>query len=162
MSKVIERTGDLLECTGEGHYICHQTNCLRIGRGAGLSVAIFEKFPCADTYKNRTVPSTPGTIDVFLDPSTETHIVNMYGQNHWEPRAETEETREAWFAECLKALEASIMSGKTWKPIHIYFPKLIGCGLAAGNWDHYRKMIFDWAETSNYPNLSVSIVEKVT
>jgi hypothetical protein len=143
--------GDLFDYSGPGVYLCHQTNCRRQGKGAGLAVKMFERYPCADTYVNRTQPSKPGTNEIFHDGASKTTVVNMNGQDSWRPYAESQEQREKWFQECLDSLIVPAGS-------KVYFPHMIGCGLARGDWNKYMKMIAAWAQA--YERIRVTIVSK--
>lgn len=72
-------------------YIAHQCNC-RTTHSAGIAKAIFDKFPWANTYKNRknirisTVhdkivgQSDLGSIDVLGNGIDERFIINLYCQ----------------------------------------------------------------------------------
>ncbi len=130
--------GDILEAKEQ--FLAHQTNCTT-SYARGLASQIFKKFPEADIYKKRKNikdHSKPGTITVIG------RIINMNGQySPGRPRgSDTAEKRELYFTQCL----AEILKIKDIESIA--FPFTIGCGLAGGNWDHYLKMIEDFAEGS--------------
>ena len=149
---LVEVEGDLLEAKEK--YIVHQTNC-RSSTGRGLAKAMFTKFPFANCYANR--PKTwkkrhaqPGTIDIRR--GSKKIIVNLFGQDvpgklEWKPyvygkltRDETQKIRGKWFLEGLRALTDIV------KESSVAFPHQIGCGLAGGNWKHYRKHIENFAK----------------
>ena len=64
---------------------------------------------------------------------------------------ETEEIREMAFKKCLNEMDRLIP-----QEANIYFPEMIGCRLAGGNWDNYKKMIKKFAENRN-----VTIVQQM-
>ena len=70
---------------------------------------------------------------------------------------ETEEIREMAFKKCLNEMDRLIP-----QEAKIYFPEMIGCRLAGGNWvlygnwDNYKKMIEKFAENRN-----VTIVQQM-
>ncbi len=142
MSRLVEVTGDLLEENTQ--YIAHQCNCVT-NYGKGLSAALFRRFPWADTYSDRNMPSVPGTIEVFGDGQSQRYVINMYSQyNPGRPKRfdDTFEQRQRWFAECLTQISA--ISGI----YEVAFPYLIGCGLAGGNWNDYYRLLTKWADTA--------------
>lgn len=68
---------------------------------------------------------------------------------------ETFESRELWFATCLDALGKHV---DTLDAPVIAFPHGIGCGLAGGDWSHYKKMIEAFA--LSHPHARVITVRK--
>lgn len=143
--------GDLL--LAEDDYIAHQCNCVSKG-SAGLAYYIFQKYPYANIYEQRTEPSTPGTIHIAKG---ERNIINMFGQyypgglNYPDSKKDGIKARESYFYSCLQEI-AKIPDLKT-----LGLPYLIGCGIAQGNWDNYYKMIVDFAD--NNKNIGVTIYE---
>ena len=137
------REGDLLTC--DATYIVHQTNCVT-ECGKGLSKALFEKFPHANVYAQRTTRSVPGTVVILGDGETERFVVNLMGQVFpgGPKEYESKEKRERWFCSGLERLASVIL--KTPQDTTIAFPFRIGCGLAKGGWKRYKKMIDQFAD----------------
>ena len=133
--------GDLLKADEE--YIVHQVNS-KTTKGAGLSAAVFKKFPYADVYKDGT-RRIPGEIIIRKD------IINLVGQDTpGKPKKnETAKKREKWFEEGLEKIE-EIPDLES-----VAFPYGIGSGLAGGNWENYQKMINKFAKSN--PDIKVVI-----
>lgn len=131
--------GDLLE--SDAQYICHQCNCISKD-AAGLAYTLFNRFPYANIYKDRTVSDVPGTIKIRGNGEDQRYIINMLAQFY--PgrigyEKDSKESRETYFKSCLDQI-SQLDNLKS-----IAFPWLIGCGIAGGDWEHYYKMIFDFA-----------------
>lgn len=144
--KIIE--GDLLKA--KEYHIAQQCNCVTV-RSHGLSKSIANKWPDADIYAKRKsikgrncaiTRSIPGTIQkcnaknkviicMFAQycPGKVGHYSRVYGSN------ETSEDRQKWFLECLNMIDNDDSINE------VAMPYLIGCGLAGGNWDVYKKML---------------------
>lgn len=123
-------------------YICHQCNCVSDGGGAGLAVAIFNKWPYADVYTGQSRRS-PGTIEIRGNGKDQRFVIALYGQYY--PGSsqypnDAHAIREKWFQACLDKM-LQIPNIKS-----IAFPWRIGCGIAGGNWETYLKMIEDFSE----------------
>ncbi len=131
--------------------IAHQCNCTS-KTGKGLYIDIIKKFPHADIYKTREKDSIPGTIKLTGNEKGKTKIIAMFAQLFpGKPSVkETSKMREQWFVECLNKM-SKIKNLKS-----IAFPYHIGCGLAQGNWNNYKKLIENFA--SQNPNTQVYIV----
>ena len=136
-------TGDLLEA--EAEYIVHQTNCVTDGRAAGLAAAIFDKYPWADIYSNRTEYGEPGTISTHnVDPSQGyPTVINLNGQFFpGRPRHlggfDSAKDRLSYF-------HSGLLSIGDLDPKSVAFPYKIGCGLAGGDWPAYLKMLNDFS-----------------
>lgn len=148
--KVIE--GNLLDSPEQ--YIAHQCNCLT-QRSAGTAKRIFDKFPYANIYKDRTEPDTMEEIIISGNGDDERYVINMLAQYYpgvtKYPQSDRDgiETRKRAFKTCLHKISqiANLQS--------IAFPYKIGCNLAGGKWEVYRKMIKTFAEEN--PNVSVRI-----
>ena len=159
--------GDLLESNCD--IIVHQTNCLTL-RPHGLAETLFKKYPYANVYTIRKPNKPgqnlcttqdrdePGTIKI-CEPENENKILfqpivcNLFGQfSPGKPgkyynylREDTKELREEWFKDGLNKLVKYIeLNFKDKKIKTIGFPYQIGCGLAAGDWISYKKMISDF------------------
>lgn len=129
--------------------IAQQCYCdASIKKSAGLAKEISEKFPYADFYSKRKRDSAPGTIEV-VGGKGKRWICAMYAQ--FKPgKNKDSEKREKWFKSCLLKI-SKIKSLK-----EIAFPYKIGCGLAGGDWDFYRRQIEKFA--SCYTTIKVYIV----
>lgn len=127
-------SGDLL--AAEEQYICHQCNCVTT-HGKYLSASLFERFPYADIYSNRTSHGEPGNIIIRGDPDRRWVIALLaqYYPGRSRYASDTAELREGWFRECL--IKVSQLPGLR----SLAFPYGIGCGAAGGNWHHYYEMI---------------------
>ncbi len=127
------KNADLLNFTEQ--YAAHQCNCVSTD-AKGIARYIFQKFPNADTYKNRPTPSIPGNIDICGN------IINMYAQYYPTVAKYTNDSNDKriiWFKQCLVKISQI-------NNIHsIAIPYNIGCGLAGGNWNIYYSMIEEFA-----------------
>jgi len=147
--------GDLLE--SECTIIAHQCNC-KTQSSAGLSKAIFTKFPYSDAYSERTNPDTPGTIDIRGNGQDKRYVANMFAQYYpsfpkW--KNDTAELRKQWFRKCLDYIsgfiqENYIIPESLTENVSVGFPYLIGCGLAGGKWKDYENILKDWSKTSQF------------
>lgn len=138
--------GDIFEQSG---VLVHQTNTVSVGRAAGLAKEVFARFPSSNEYVEQAV-RTPGTVRVFdvsdCDAPT-TAVVNLYGQVHPgkpKPGGDDAPQRVQFFVSALEALKVEAEQRRFTR---ILFPHTIGCGLAGGDWDVYRQMIFEFART---------------
>ena len=181
--------GDLLFLTCDSNYIIiQQCNCLTV-TSHGLSQSITDKYPEANIYslrrridnRNIAIPSdrgVPGTYVVTKINKTSTMTVqknNMYVgalMGQWRPGKigsryhniypesdppETSKQREIWFEQSLVDLEKYL---KDFGILAVAFPYMIGCGLAGGNWENYKRMIEQFAQRNK--DISVHIVKKST
>jgi O-acetyl-ADP-ribose deacetylase (regulator of RNase III) len=130
--------GNILEA--DEQYIVHQTNCLT-HKGLGLSKAIFTAFPHADVYSDGTI-RRPGTILVRGDGKTQRFVINLFGQRRpgRATASEPASVREQWFRDGLNDINK--LEGLT----SIAFPYGVGCGLAGGSWNHYEKILNEFAD----------------
>jgi len=136
--------GDIF--TTGAQYIAHQTNSKTKGSAAGIAKLIFEKYPYADTYKERVEDSIPGTIDVFGDCLFYRGIINMNAQyypgkvNVNAYSYDTAKNRKMWFHQCLMLI-SEIPNFKS-----IAFPDHIACNLAGGDWEWYENKLNKFAD----------------
>ncbi len=142
--KQMEVKEDIL--TFDVQYIAHQCNCLST-KSLGLARLIFDKYPHSNVYTKNT-PRTPGEIIVVGQ------VINMFAQ-YWpgSPAVtnsnDTSKDRLIWFKMCLDKIKN--IDGIS----SIAFPYKIGCGLARGNWVHYKQLIDDFAASNR--NIQVFI-----
>lgn len=145
-------TGNILE--SDAQYICHQCNCIATGNGAGLSFAMFDKYPYANIYGDRTERDKLGTIDIRGNGEDQRYIINILAQYYPGSAVypnDNPSIREAAFRECLCQIS------RIPNLVSIAFPYMIGCGLAGGNWDRYYQMIETFSE--NNPNVDVKVIQ---
>lgn len=134
--------GNLLNHNAQ--YIAHQCNCVSSGY-AGLAKAIFSTFPYADVYSNRTEPDILGTIKVCGNGKDQRYVINMFSQyfpgkcKYPDGSKDNPILRQESFKKCLDKI-SQIKNIES-----IAFPYEIGCGLAGGDWETYKKMIADFA-----------------
>jgi O-acetyl-ADP-ribose deacetylase (regulator of RNase III) len=115
-------------------YIAHQCNCVST-LSSGLAQSIFCKYPYANTY---TTKRTPGTISVHRN------VINMYAQIYPGKSKypnDTPDLRIQYFKSCLN--EISKLKGES-----IAFPYNIGCGLAGGDWQKYKQLIYEFSKNT--------------
>lgn len=143
-------SGDLLD--SKEKYIVHQTNCISTGSAGGIARLIFDKYPYADTYKNRIKDGKTGTIEIFGDGKDQRFIINSNSQFYpGYPKFPDSEfdglfARQRVFYKCLLQI-AKIQDLES-----IAFPFKIGCGLGGGDWEWYfgtLKHFADYVKTKN-------------
>ena len=138
MLNIIENQGDVLESDAE--IICHQTNCLGV-MGAGIALQIKNKYPLVyKKYKHYC--ERLGKNDAFgtaqfckIDDSR--YICNLFGQMHcnaYERQTDYEALNNA-VKEMLTKIKCNNVLVKK-----IAIPKLLGCGLAGGDWNIVKEI----------------------
>jgi O-acetyl-ADP-ribose deacetylase (regulator of RNase III) len=136
-------TGDLLEATEQ--YIAHQCNCLT-QNSAGTAKSIFDKFPYANTYANRTEPDKMGSIKILGNGQDQRFVINMFAQYYPGkskfPKSTLDGTavRLDCFYKCLLRV-ARLPDLES-----IAFPWRIGCNLGGGDWAAYLGTITNFAQ----------------
>ena len=142
MIEIVE--GDIVRATEQ--YICHQCNCVT-NRAAHLAAYVFQHFPYADIYKDRSFPhqpgpgGMPGDIVIRGNGSDQRLVVAMLGQYYPgkprfpESKRDGFEARQGYFAACLDKI-AEIPG-----LVSVAFPYQVGCGAAGGSWPAYLAMI---------------------
>lgn len=169
--KIIQ--GDILEATEE--FILQQCNCLTV-RAHGLSESLEKRFPHAGVYsrrrpvggRNLAVPedrATPGNALIFTGKP---NIICLFGQ--WRPGktgvsywnsypesvpSETKEQRLVWFISGLTQIGEYFTKAN--RSAQIAVPYRIGCGLAGGDWDLYRKALEEFE--LQYPIISLTVYQ---
>ena len=148
VAEVVVVNMDLLSsrCT----FIVHQTNC--VSRTAhGLARAVFERFPHADCYTNRTRDSWPGSVQVCGD-DRQRRVINLHGQFYpGRPQASGVDTtvrRLNYFVQGLEAIERHI-GLMPQNEISLAFPAEIGCGFGGGDWPTYEHAIREFADEAS-------------
>lgn len=131
--KIIQ--GDLLDATES--VICQQSNCITT-TGRGLYEKIAERYPWSDTYANRSCRSTPGSIEVNTKDGKS--VVHMFAQvfpgraKEGKNQGDGSLDRIRNFKKCLDEIDRLELGV-------VAMPYLIGCGLAGGEWEVYKKML---------------------
>lgn len=154
MSSCVELDGDLLNFPSK--YIAHQCNC-KSTNVSGLAKSIFEEFPWADITKFGPDVKKFESIDIRGNGQDERYVINMFSQIYpgkitEKSTSESDSSRKKAFLLCLKKI-LTIDDIES-----IAFPYRIGCGLAGGDWDFYRKSIYTFSKERD--NLEVFIVRK--
>lgn len=123
--------------------IIQQLNCVT-SYPKGLSKSIFDKWPDANIYKQRTSHSKPGTNHIIQSDKILVGLFSQYypGKSYY--TNDTYKMRLEWFKQCLDNLIIELNDCK-----EVAMPYLIGCGLAGGNWDKYLTIIKEWAMTNH-------------
>ena len=152
MLKIV--TGNILSSTEQ--YVAHQCNCVTTN-AAGLADIIFKKWSYADCYSIRWTNDKPGTIEVRGNGKESRYVINMFAQfNPGKPYKEDDlkdgyQARKKYFIDCMKLISDL-------KPESVAMPMFVGCGLAGGSWDFYKKVIDKFAE--NYSIVLYKLPEK--
>lgn len=138
-------TGNIL--SSKEQYIAHQCNCVTT-TAAGLADVIFKKWSIADCYSIRWENDVPGTIEVRGNGKEHRFIINMFAQfNPGKPHNPDDskdgyQARKQYFISCMTHI-------KNLKPDSVAMPWGIGCGLAGGDWDFYKKVIDKFSTSFN-------------
>jgi hypothetical protein len=117
-------------------------------RAKGLAKVIFGKFPWSDNYARRKgSPSNPGTIEINGNGMDQRFVINMFAQyTPGKPsRKESQAQRLEYFRSCLAAVKAIPDLGS------VAFPFNIGCGMAGGKWDDYKRELNMFANDVRVP-----------
>jgi len=138
--------GNILSDANET-YVAHQCNCVSVG-SKGLAKALFDVYPYANTDKDRTKPSDPGTVVVCGNENAgQRLVVNMMSQllpGKSTTARDQPNHRIQWFVQCLQAISDYARSHPDLKR-SIAFPWMIGCGLAGGLWATYARLLYNFA-----------------
>lgn len=142
--------GSLLDATEA--YLCHQGNCVTL-RPAGLAATLFQAFPYANVYAERTASkitrSKPGTIALRGGSNGKRAVVTLMAQYYpGTARFGNDSTskRLQWFVACLDKLAELPMADNGFA-----FPYLVGCGLAGGSWLAYLDALTSFAKRARVP-----------
>jgi O-acetyl-ADP-ribose deacetylase (regulator of RNase III) len=149
-------TGNLLDATEQ--YLAHQCNCTSRGGAGGIAAVLFEAYPYADTYRNRTQHDEPGTIEVRGNGKDRRAIISLNAQvlgggpSTFPSDKDSAEDRERYFEKCLSKVAA--LPGLA----SIAFPYRVGCGIAGGDWSRYLGMLEAFADA--VPQVQVAIYQR--
>lgn len=159
-----EIKGDILDT--ELGYILHQTNCVTKS-AQGLAKSIAERYPWADVYAQRACACAdiPGTVK-FIKGGINSSLVSLvslltsddnktktiicafaqfapgkalvYSKQYPGFYVDSNEQRIKWFQQCLDQIDQRVPQSEK-----VAVPFKIGCGLAGGDWNIYKKMLQD-------------------
>ena len=154
--------GDLL--SGAEQVVCQQLNCLTT-KPHGLSASLARRYPYSNVYAmrkqslainnrcTRDSEGIPGTAN-FCNGLRGPIVAGLFAQHDFgRPGTRTPchqdsaEMRRVWFASALQDVR-SFMIKHNLKSIGI--PYMIGCGLAGGDWEVYRKMLDEFAKDAPF------------
>ncbi len=161
MGKIIEVDGDLVKMTDIKIFI-HQCNCFGT-MGAGIAKQIADTYPevaKADrtAMKYFTSEKIFGTV-LPVKTSDGRVCINMYSQYHY---GKGKQTDSEAFVKCLNGLVNYLNQfGLNSEAIKVGFPRMIGCGLAGGNWNEIYGYIKDFSEKINNPVYIVNYISKL-
>ena len=148
---VKEIKGDLLSSNVKIR--CHQVNCRGV-MGAGLALQVKQKYPEAfEQYKalcDQFGSSLLGHTQ-FVTCHDGTIIANMFGQDGY---GSGPQTNMGALDECLSQVAAFACRVNA----SVGFPKLLGCGLAGGNWNEVCVLIGNYFD---FKGSGCTIVEYV-
>lgn len=136
-------TGNIFDAKEK--YICHQCNCLT-RKAAHLSKDMFQHFPYADIYKDRTSPDIPGTIIIRGNGKDQRYVINILGQYYpgkpkfSDSKLDGFEARQKYFYNALLKI-ANIDNLES-----VAFPVGIACGAAGGDWNKYSLIIENFSK----------------
>ncbi len=142
MGKIIYEKGDLVKRADINIFV-HQCNCFGT-MGAGIAKQIATTYPEA-AKADRSYMNERGSLGIFgtilpVKLSDGRICVNMYSQYHY---GKGKQTDSEAFKGCLNQL---IRYTDYLNPdLKIGFPKLIGCGLAGGDWNEIEKYLETFA-----------------
>lgn len=172
---LVERVGNLLE-DDEVTLIVHQTNCFG-NMGGGIAKQIANKYPYVadkDRKLSRIVhpENILGRVDVIrLIEHKETLIANLYSQYEPVSKEGVVYTDYNAMRSGLLELYRNLVSSpegsdlerarREVKEFVIGFPKLIGCGLAGGDWNKVRSILNDFAKDCRELGIKVVVDEYV-
>lgn len=145
--------------SGTERYLCHQCNCVTT-RSAYMAKSVFDKFPYADVYTQRTTPDKPGTIEVRDNGLRSRRIVNMFGQYYpGKPRYPNSPkdgfgARIKYFRRCLYQMSQLLVGPN----VSFAFPWRIGCGAAGGDWGRYIEILKDFESHINKDDIEANVV----
>lgn len=124
--------GDILNV--ERGIIVHQTNCVGV-MGGGLAAAIRSKWPHVNDEYEFLCWRVPKTILLgrvqFVPVSSKLTVCNLFGQ--LEPGHGLQTDYQA-VADGLSRLMGCLREGTSYNSRHLYFPYMMSCGLAGGDW----------------------------
>ena len=127
-------------------YIAHQCNCVTT-YAKGLAKSINSRYPWADAYTNRTTNDIVGTIKIFESPSQDKAVICMFAQFY--PSKPIKNSKEDTYKQRIKHFQQCLDEMKKIQTDKIAFPFLIGCGLAGGDWNIYKKMLENFEKETN-------------
>ena len=148
--KVTVVSEDLLEACED--YIAHVCpRLVKVEQGKGVAKQIFERYPHANIYAERSSAFEEGHIIVKGEgpPSAPKRgVINMIAQQKpGKPSKKGDDTpanRQKWFSECLKAI------GKIPGITSLGLPARVSCGSSGGSSEAYEQMIADFIDKNKH------------
>lgn len=133
---------EILQRENPNSCICvlHQANCFNtLGNAKGIARVLATAFPEIVEADNKTIKGDRGKLSTFTHaPIRENlHVFNCYGQYNYGSNPNVTYTDTESLAHSMGAVH-SMMTGFDIDPIWI-LPKLIGAGLAHGDYETIRK-----------------------
>jgi O-acetyl-ADP-ribose deacetylase (regulator of RNase III) len=145
--------GNILDAKEQ--FIGHQCNC--VSRGAlGLAKSLFDRFPQSNIYSHRPYPYVAKGDDLPGHIVIRGNVIGLLaqyypGRSNEKSLIDSSIVREGYFWQCLRQI-AKIENLES-----IAFPFRIGCGLSAGNWGKYYKML-EWFDQIVYDKQKTNVV----
>lgn len=153
---VKEKCGDLLVQPVD--IIAHQTNC--VGKmNAGIAKQIKDKLLTTEEfdkyvrYCDKNGEYALGTVQI-LKANDGREIANCFGEN-----VPTEEGIDTNYEALRKSLK-KVRDYADEKGLKVGIPGLLGCGLAGGDWNIVREMLYDFFGDSNDPDIIICYFDK--
>lgn len=152
-------TGSLLDAKEK--YILHQTNAISTGKAFGLAKDIFDKYPYADCYADRTETSKPGTIDIRGNGKDNRYIINVHGQLYPGKCRYSQSNLDGLVARKTYFYHGLLRVSQLHDLESIALPWRISCGLAGGDWEWTLGTIGNMALFLEKQNVKVRIYKRV-
>lgn len=141
---VVETTGNLLDVDVE--YICQQVNCqinFQNVMGSGLALQIMTKYPVVkEKFHELSNSEKPEELlgKAVIKVDKHLSVVNLFGQLHY-GNARINKRIYTDYNALQGALETFYNSHQE-KGITVAIPKYLGCGLAGGDWETIKNMVY--------------------
>ncbi len=148
---IIEKIGDLL--AENVNIIAHQTNCKGV-MGAGIAKQIKMRLLSVsqyDSYVNYCVTHEKkalGTVQYFVT-NDKRIVANLFGEDI--PTGKGRDTNYEALYTALEVLRDKVIKASEEEQLSIGFPGGLGCGLAGGDWNVVRAMIYSVFEKTDIP-----------
>lgn len=143
-----EILGDLIR-DGEG-ILCHQVNYQGV-MGGGIAYSIREKLLTPEQYQeyrdlcNAQADKLLGTV-TYADCG-EVTVANLFCQNGFTSSASFQLTNYEAMRQCFEAVRAEAER----RNAPVCLPGYIGCGIAGGNWEIVKTLIYEVFDAATVP-----------